>query len=30
MPMTGVDPFGDEFFRFAVEWDERGRNSYTT
>ena len=28
MPLQGGDPFGDEFFAFAVEWDERGRNSY--
>lgn len=28
MPLQGSDPFGDEFFAFAVEWDERGRNSY--
>lgn len=28
MPLQGADPFGDEFFAFAVEWDGRGRNSY--
>lgn len=29
MPLRGGDPFGDEFFSFAVEWDERGKHSYT-
>lgn len=29
MPLQGADPFGDEFFEFAVEWDARGRNSYS-
>lgn len=28
MPLTGGDPFGDEFFAFAGEWVERGRRSY--
>lgn len=29
MPLTGKDPFGDEFFAFAAEWAARGHNSYT-
>lgn len=28
MPLQGADPFGDEFFAFAVDWHERGRHSY--
>lgn len=28
LPLQGADPFGDEFFEFAIEWDARGRNSY--
>ena len=28
MPLTGGDPFGDEFWAFAAEWSDRGRRSY--
>lgn len=28
MPLTGRDPFGQEFFDFAQEWTDRGARSY--
>lgn len=28
MPLAGVDPFGDEFFKFVGEWSESGRPGF--